>query len=91
MGATTSSPGIHLELRIRAASAVDLLSVGELSRVKECPGPGDCGWLFYDTSRNGTRRWRSMDGCGSRQHGWLRQPGEDAPPVRPAQGIGGEL
>ncbi|WP_435796124.1 CGNR zinc finger domain-containing protein [Micromonospora arida] len=21
---------------------------------------------YYDTSRNGTRRWRSMDGCGAR-------------------------
>jgi len=24
-----------------------------------CPGADDCGWLFYDTSRNGTRRWRA--------------------------------
>lgn len=47
-------------------SAVDLLTEGELSRIKECPGAGDCGWLFYDTSRNGTRRWCSMEGCGSR-------------------------
>ncbi|MGH3132366.1 MAG: CGNR zinc finger domain-containing protein [Gaiellaceae bacterium] len=37
-----------------------------MDRVKECPGAGDCGWLFYDTSRNGTRRWCSMEGCGSR-------------------------
>jgi predicted RNA-binding Zn ribbon-like protein len=49
-----------------AVSAVDLLTEGELGRVKECPGAGDCGWLFYDTSRNGTRRWCSMEGCGSR-------------------------
>jgi predicted RNA-binding Zn ribbon-like protein len=47
-------------------SAVDLLTEGELSRIRECPGAGDCGWLFYDTSRNGTRRWCSMEGCGSR-------------------------
>jgi predicted RNA-binding Zn ribbon-like protein len=49
-----------------AESAVDLLTDGELGRIKECPGAGDCGWLFYDTSRNGTRRWCSMEGCGSR-------------------------
>ena len=36
------------------------------SRIKECPGE-DCGWVFLDTSRNGTRRWCSMAGCGSRE------------------------
>ncbi|MDQ4146011.1 MAG: CGNR zinc finger domain-containing protein [Actinomycetota bacterium] len=45
---------------------VDLLLAGELSRIKLCPGAGDCGWLFYDTSRHGRRRWCSMEGCGSR-------------------------
>jgi predicted RNA-binding Zn ribbon-like protein len=49
-----------------ARSAVELLTEGDLRRVKECPGAGDCGWLFYDTSRNGARRWCSMEGCGSR-------------------------
>ena len=49
-----------------ARSAVELLTDGDLRRVKECPGADDCGWLFYDTSRNGARRWCSMEGCGSR-------------------------
>lgn len=49
-----------------ARSAVDLLSGSDLNRVKECAGAGDCGWLFYDESRNGNRRWCSMEGCGSR-------------------------
>src|SRR5918995_318858 len=31
-------------------STVDLLTSAELARVKECPGLGDCGWLFLDTS-----------------------------------------
>lgn len=48
------------------ASALELLSGGDLTRVRECPGSDDCGWLFYDDSRNRTRRWCSMDGCGSR-------------------------
>jgi len=46
-----------------AASAGTLLLNGPLNRVGECPG---CGWLFLDTSRNGTRRWCSMATCGSR-------------------------
>jgi predicted RNA-binding Zn ribbon-like protein len=58
--------GLEKPLCLLAVSAVDLLTEGEPGRVKECPGAGDCGWLFYDTSRNGTRRWCSMEGCGSR-------------------------
>ena len=49
-----------------ARSAVEVLTTDDLARVKECPGAGDCGWLFYDTSKNGSRRWCSMEGCGSR-------------------------
>lgn len=49
-----------------ARSAVDVLTGDDLTRIKECPGAGDCGWLFYDTSKNGSRRWCSMEGCGSR-------------------------
>lgn len=42
--------------------AYDLLLYGEQSRIRECP---NCGWLFYDSSKNGTRRWCSMKTCGS--------------------------
>lgn len=49
-----------------AESAVRLLTEGDLGRIKQCPGARDCGWLFYDTSKNGRRRWCSMEGCGSR-------------------------
>jgi predicted RNA-binding Zn ribbon-like protein len=47
-------------------SAIDLLTAPELRRVKVCPGLGDCGWLFLDTSKSGRRRWCSMENCGSR-------------------------
>ena len=47
-------------------SAVELLTAPELRRVKVCPGLGDCGWLFLDTSKGGQRRWCSMESCGSR-------------------------
>ena len=50
-----------------ALSATALLTSGELERVKECPaGEGGCGWLFYDASKNKSRRWCSMADCGSR-------------------------
>lgn len=46
-----------------ARSAGELLLDGPLDRVGECPG---CGWLFLDTSRNGSRRWCNMLTCGTR-------------------------
>ena len=49
-----------------ARSAIDVLTHDNPARIKECPGADDCGWLFYDTSKNGSRRWCSMEGCGSR-------------------------
>ena len=48
-----------------ARTAADLLTSGRLDRVRECPGADGCGWLFYDTSKNGSRRWCSMEGCGN--------------------------
>lgn len=49
-----------------ARSAVDLLVGEDPTRVRQCTGPADdCGWLFYDVSKNANRRWCSMEGCGS--------------------------
>ena len=46
-----------------AVAALDLLRSDRLERLKACE---DCPWLFLDTSRNHSRRWCSMDDCGSR-------------------------
>ena len=35
------------------------------ARLKACPGP-ECGWAFYDHSRNQTGAWCSMSVCGAR-------------------------
>ena len=48
-----------------ARSAVELLTTGDPRRIKVCENPYGCGWLFYDASKNGSRRWCSMEGCGS--------------------------
>jgi len=48
-----------------ARSAADLLVSGNLSRVRNCAN-ATCGWLFYDTSRNNSRRWCDMRDCGNR-------------------------
>jgi predicted RNA-binding Zn ribbon-like protein len=44
-----------------AVAAVDLLRSDQLGRLKRC---ANCNWLFLDRSRNGSRRWCSMDECG---------------------------
>lgn len=45
-----------------AHSATTLLTSGHLGRVKGCAG---CNWLFVDESKNKSRRWCSMEDCGT--------------------------
>jgi predicted RNA-binding Zn ribbon-like protein len=47
-------PAIH--------AATELLTTGKLDRLKGC---GGCRFLFIDETRNGSRRWCSMDDCGT--------------------------
>ena len=47
-----------------ADSAADLLTEGDLTRLRECGG-ATCGWLFEDTSRNRSRHWCDMQDCGN--------------------------
>jgi predicted RNA-binding Zn ribbon-like protein len=47
-----------------ARSAAELLTDGDLSRLRECGGE-NCGWLFEDTSRNRSRQWCVMQTCGN--------------------------
>jgi predicted RNA-binding Zn ribbon-like protein len=48
-----------------ALSALATLSQGDLTRVKQCEGE-KCGWLFFDTTKNKSRRWCEMEVCGNR-------------------------
>jgi predicted RNA-binding Zn ribbon-like protein len=45
-------------------AAYRLLASPELRRLKQCAG---CPWLFLDQSKNGSRRWCSMQFCGTQQ------------------------
>jgi predicted RNA-binding Zn ribbon-like protein len=38
--------------------------LGEFDRFKACQG---CGWAYYDTTKNRSRRWCDMASCGSRE------------------------
>lgn len=59
-----SSSRHHLLVPI-AESAAWLLEHGDPSLVRRCEG-SSCVLFFYDTTRNRSRRWCSMEGCGSR-------------------------
>ncbi|MEV4754963.1 CGNR zinc finger domain-containing protein [Micromonospora sp. NPDC049559] len=49
-----------------AYAAVELLRTVDLGRLRTCPlDEGGCGWLFLDSSRNGSRRWCAMADCGA--------------------------
>lgn len=41
------------------------LARDDISRVRECAAP-TCSYVYLDTSRNRSRRWCSMERCGSR-------------------------
>jgi predicted RNA-binding Zn ribbon-like protein len=44
-----------------AYAAWHLLTSGPLNRVKRCPA---CPWIYLDQTKNGSRRWCTMDDCG---------------------------
>lgn len=45
-------------------AATELLTSGPLERIKSCVG---CRWLFVDASKNRSRRWCTMEDCGTHE------------------------
>jgi predicted RNA-binding Zn ribbon-like protein len=62
-----SKPGdARLPLKRVALDLVEVLadsSAGKF-KLKHCDNQSSCGWIFADTSKNGRRRWCSMQTCG---------------------------
>jgi predicted RNA-binding Zn ribbon-like protein len=42
-----------------------VLKTAQPGRLKRCASPDSCGWLFYDDSKGGQRRWCAMEVCGT--------------------------
>lgn len=57
--------GLDGALGLIASSVAVAQLEGRFGRLKACPGP-DCGWAFYDHSRNLAGTWCSMSICGAR-------------------------
>jgi predicted RNA-binding Zn ribbon-like protein len=62
---TRFDPEVADPLFLIASAVAEFLSNEDASLVKTCEGAG-CVLLFYDTTKNHTRRWCSMAGCGNR-------------------------
>ena len=66
-----------------AQSAAELLTSSDLSRVKECANEEQgCGSLFLDSSTQQTRKWCSMESCGTKvklRKYYARHKNEDRP------------
>ena len=73
-----AKPSVELILAPVLWSAADLLIAPQRARLRECSNE-KCLWLFLDDSKNGTRRWCSMQACGNRAKAhrhYLRHKGE---------------
>ena len=57
--------GLDRALGVLLAITATAMLDGSWRRLKACPGH-QCGWAFYDHSRNQTGRWCSMSVCGGR-------------------------
>jgi hypothetical protein len=57
--------GADTAVGLIAAAAAKVAIEKRLDRVKICPAD-NCRWAFYDSSRNHSRQWCSMEVCGNR-------------------------
>lgn len=55
----------RLAIAVAAGAYLAVRARGEWPRLKVCASP-DCRWAFLDTTRNRSRRWCEMAGCGNR-------------------------
>ncbi len=67
LGWDDASAALEAPLWPIVESAVELLTSGELERVRVCGlhESQECSWLFLDQTRARTRRWCSMKDCGN--------------------------
>lgn len=67
-GTLVTAPGLPAEREplVRLAIAwSELTTTGDAVRLKRC-AEHTCGWVFWDVSKNRSRRWCSMKVCGNR-------------------------
>jgi len=58
--------GLELPRWQAALSALGLIGSEQRQRVRQCADDRGCGWLFLDTTRNGSRMFCFSNECGNR-------------------------
>ncbi|MFF0739600.1 CGNR zinc finger domain-containing protein [Streptomyces sp. NPDC004111] len=58
-------PPVRTGLAAVAIAWTEIGITGDIARLKRCAEHG-CAWVFWDTSKNRSRRWCSMRVCGNR-------------------------
>ncbi|MFC9793049.1 CGNR zinc finger domain-containing protein [Streptomyces sp. NPDC127584] len=58
-------PPARTALARLAVAWAELVLTGQIHRLKRC-AEHTCGWVFWDASKNHSRRWCSMRVCGNR-------------------------
>lgn len=73
--------GVAGALGLLLAVAHESQTAGSWTRLKACPGH-NCGWVFFDNSRNAGSTWCSMQVCGNREkaRAYRRRSFATAPP-----------
>ncbi len=64
-GLTGAADDVSGALAHVVAGVVEASVAGTWDRLKICP-EGTCQWVFYDRSKNRSRRWCTMEVCGNR-------------------------
>ncbi|MGW6269382.1 MULTISPECIES: CGNR zinc finger domain-containing protein [unclassified Streptomyces] len=62
---TAELPPDRGPLTVLAIAWSELVTTGDAVRLKRC-AEHTCGWVFWDVSKNRSRRWCSMKVCGNR-------------------------
>jgi predicted RNA-binding Zn ribbon-like protein len=60
-----AATGVQGALGRLLAAVAGAMGQGSWGRLKACADPA-CQWAFYDTSKNWSRHWCSMEVCGNR-------------------------
>ena len=58
--------GVEAGLAMILGAVYESTLEGTWERLKAC-GSGSCRWVYYDTSKNKSRSWCSMEVCGNRE------------------------
>jgi predicted RNA-binding Zn ribbon-like protein len=94
LGLAPARRGVDGAIGRLLATVFDAMADGTWERLKACPAE-DCGWAFYDWSKNRSGTWCDMAECGNRakarayrerrRHGAQPGPAGEPPPAS-AQG-----